>query len=832
MKKVDLHVHSKYSDHPSTWGHKVYNSPESFTEVETVYHQAKLRGMDFVTLTDHDDIRGSIELVKKFPHDTFISCEVTSYFPEDNCKVHILVFGISETQYEQLMDKASNLYDLRNYIADQEIAYSVAHATYDQDGKLSFEHIEKLVILFDIFEIINGGSDSQNNLLLHRYCQSLEPSTLAALISKHKLTPISDTPWVKGYTGGADDHCGILIGSAFTQVNSAETIDDFLDAIRHKKSVGNGMHGSFETFATGVIKHIHDYRNSRDQKYQNTKMSDFLDLFFEGRQGNLVKRFKKSQSLRFLKKKNSKTHNALRSLLLQISEHSEQDIATKLPNTFEGIIDLHDEMFVSVVTVFSKHLPEGDLFKSFNRLASLFPMTLLAMPFIGSMRHQVLKSSIKQKLIEGTKQHYTQKALWFTDTIDDLNGVSVTLRQISKHSMEHGYHLKLVTCVNENTIRTPLPENTLNLPPIKEITLAAYETQTICFPSLLNMMRAIIYERPDQIIISTPGPLGLGAMLCAKLMDLPVKAIYHTDFAEQLMRMTNEPMLARITDFAVNSFYKQADTVFVPSQFYIDKLATSGLNKEQLHIFPRGIDLDLYRPSDEPQDFLRRHQLLGEFTLIFAGRISEDKNLSLLCRLIKLANNKTPGLYNLLIVGDGPDLASLKSSLATQSNVHFSGRVESEELVKLYQSSDLLIFPSHTDTFGMVVLEAQACGVPCMVSNIGGPKEIILPEQTGWVISDDKEESWLQQIEVCKQIKENQEAQWQQLKYCCAAHVHKQNNWQPVFDALLGDECLLPGQTNSKVVPIIKSNQPSDEHSMENDPEMLTTKSSNNNQVA
>ena len=151
LKNADLHVHSKYSDYPSTWGHKVYNSPESFTDIDTVYLQAKQRGMNYVTLTDHDDIRGSLELVSKYPEDTFISCEVTTYFPEDQCKIHILVYGISSQQFDLIQSIRHNVYDLREFIADHEIAYSVAHATYDQDGRLSFDHIEKLVVLFDVF---------------------------------------------------------------------------------------------------------------------------------------------------------------------------------------------------------------------------------------------------------------------------------------------------------------------------------------------------------------------------------------------------------------------------------------------------------------------------------------------------------------------------------------------------------------------------------------------------------------------------------------------------------------------------------------------------------
>ncbi len=803
MAKADLHVHSKYSDHPSTWGHKVYNSPESFTEVETVYHQAKKRGMDFVTLTDHDDIRGSLELVQRFPNDTFMSCEVTTFFPEDGCKAHILVYGISEPQYQTLMQIRFDIYDLRDFIMSEKIAYSVAHATYDQDGKLSFKHIEKLVLLFDVFEIINGGSSSQNNLLLHRYLQHLDQASVEQLISKHGITPNCDDPWVKGFTGGSDDHCGILIGSAFTQAE-ARNVEEYLLALQQRNCLGNGMHGSFESYATGVIKHIHDYRLNRDAKYANTKMNDFFELFFNGNEGNLVKRFKKSQSLRYLKKKNGKTHAALHALLQQIGENTNQDISAKIPSAYIQISELHDEMFKSIISALAKHLPNGDLLKGFQKLATLFPMTILAAPFLGSMRHQLLRSEIKKNLIQGTRQQYTEKALWFTDTIDDLNGVSVTLRQIAKHSATHNYQLKLVTCVDVNSLSSPLPNNTLNLSPIKEINVPGYEQQKLAFPSMLSMIRKISLEQPDQIIISTPGPLGLGAMLCAKLMDIPVKTVYHTDFAEQTIRITNEPTLASWVDTAINAFYKQSDQVFVPSNAYITKLMAAGLDKEKLTLFPRGLDLDLYCPAPDMEKMTRRHQLHGSFTLLFAGRISEDKNLSLLTKLAHELNNEQTAEYNFVFAGDGPDLQQFESSLSGISNIHFTGRLSPEELVDWYRSADCFVFPSHTDTFGMVILEAQACGVPCIVTNSGGPKEIIKPNETGVVMDSDDTSEWAKAIQSYRSIKLETPETFAMLRKACRNHVSQQNNWQPVFDAVLGTACKLPNEAlpNGPVTPI------------------------------
>jgi glycosyltransferase involved in cell wall biosynthesis len=214
-------------------------------------------------------------------------------------------------------------------------------------------------------------------------------------------------------------------------------------------------------------------------------------------------------------------------------------------------------------------------------------------------------------------------------------------------------------------------------------------------------------------------------------------------------------------------------------------------------IFPRGLDLQLYSPAPEADSvtisrpLIRRHQLHGSFTLLFAGRISEDKNLSLLIEIIKRANSEQPGTYNLVVAGDGPDLPRLKIALAHQDNVLFTGRLSPEALVEWYRSVDLLIFPSHTDTFGMVVLEAQACGLPCIVTATGGPKEIILPSKTGQIIHRDSPVDWLAMIEQYRILKVSWPDSWSLLTKLCSDHAHKQNGWQPVFDCVLGDNCRL-----------------------------------------
>ena len=105
QSKADLHVHSKHSDRPSEWFLRRIGAPESFVEPAEIYRRARQRGMDFVTISDHNCIRGALEIAD-LPG-TFISNEVTTYFPEDGCKIHVLVFGIDEEQFRAIQNCAA-----------------------------------------------------------------------------------------------------------------------------------------------------------------------------------------------------------------------------------------------------------------------------------------------------------------------------------------------------------------------------------------------------------------------------------------------------------------------------------------------------------------------------------------------------------------------------------------------------------------------------------------------------------------------------------------------------------------------------------------------------
>src|SRR6185369_17456293 len=123
--RIDLHCHSLASNKTSEAVLNAIHCPESYSGPQEVYDQAKRRGMDFVTLTDHDTIDGALKIAHH--SDVIVGEELSCWFPEDHCKLHVLVFGIDRAAHDALQSRARNLYDVAEYIETNAIAHAVAH---------------------------------------------------------------------------------------------------------------------------------------------------------------------------------------------------------------------------------------------------------------------------------------------------------------------------------------------------------------------------------------------------------------------------------------------------------------------------------------------------------------------------------------------------------------------------------------------------------------------------------------------------------------------------------------------------------------------------------
>jgi len=269
-----------------------------------------------------------------------------------------------------------------------------------------------------------------------------------------------------------------------------------------------------------------------------------------------------------------------------------------------------------------------------------------------------------------------------------------------------------------------------NFPPIGEFELPEYELQKLSFPPILQMLDYVQREKFTEIIISTPGPVGLTGLLAAKMLNLQTSGIYHTDFPQYIRILTEDSFLESVAWRYMHWFYGQLDTVFVNSEEYRQSWIQHGLNPARLKILPRGLDTELFNPARRKPAFFEKFGACnGEVRLLYVGRISREKDLDLLAAAYRRLRDE--GLpVQLFIVGHGPYSEAFEKSLP---EAFFTGYLRGNELATAYASADIFVFPSTTDTFGNVILEAQACGLPVVVSDSGGPKELVEDNANGLI---------------------------------------------------------------------------------------------------
>ena len=243
------------------------------------------------------------------------------------------------------------------------------------------------------------------------------------------------------------------------------------------------------------------------------------------------------------------------------------------------------------------------------------------------------------------------------------------------------------------------------------------------------MIDYIQREGFTELIISTPGPIGLTALLAAKLLGLRTSGIYHTDFPQYVRILTDDNFLETLTWNYMKWFYEQLDLLYVNSEGYRRAWVDRGIAADKIRILPRGLDTALFHPSRRDPAFWTKHGLApGATVLLYVGRVSKEKDLDVIVAMWRrIADNQKLALA---FVGDGPFQKELRQLLPDAA---FTGYLTGLDLARAFASADVFLFPSTTDTFGNVILEALASGVPCVVSDQGGPKDLIAHGATGFI---------------------------------------------------------------------------------------------------
>ncbi|TVQ66681.1 MAG: glycosyltransferase family 1 protein [Balneolaceae bacterium] len=234
---------------------------------------------------------------------------------------------------------------------------------------------------------------------------------------------------------------------------------------------------------------------------------------------------------------------------------------------------------------------------------------------------------------------------------------------------------------------------------------------------------------PDIVHIATPDLLGLKALRWALKNEKPIVSSYHTHFSSYLKYYrlgVLEPVLWKYLRW----FYRHCEQVYVPSESMISVLENQGIDTD-LKIWARGIDHELFNPRRRDTEW-RTSVGFGDSDVVitFVSRLVWEKNLKLFSNVVNELRDKYPQVKP-LIAGDGPALSGVRKSVRGGT---FTGFITGTDLARVYASSDLFFFPSDTETFGNVTLEAMASGLPCIVADASGSRSLVRHGENGYVI--------------------------------------------------------------------------------------------------
>ena len=248
--RADLHVHSRYSDTSGNAGIRALRSAESFTDPVELYHAQRARGMDFVTITDHNTLAGSLAIAH-LPG-TFLSTEFDSWFPEDGVRVHVVALGLDEATFADADAARANVHDLVACLREAGTAHYLAHPLFDMSGHFTPDTVERMLLLFNVLEGRNGARTSRCNGLLRAVVAALTPERLAAMAERQGIEPWGDAPWRKALTGGSDDHSGLFSASSYTLAGGDGTAGGFVRAVARGDCEHGGADGDARLLAHSI----------------------------------------------------------------------------------------------------------------------------------------------------------------------------------------------------------------------------------------------------------------------------------------------------------------------------------------------------------------------------------------------------------------------------------------------------------------------------------------------------------------------------------------------------------------------------------------------------
>ncbi len=704
--RADLHCHSTASQESKLGVQRAAGLPECATPPEEVYELAKRRGMDFVTITDHDTISGVMQIADR--PDVFVSEELTAHFRGDRLggqqAVHVLCLGIAPDDHEWLQANRGDVELCAAYMYERDIACALAHPYYHVGAPLTARHRRRLAQLFDVWEVRNGARARELNRPAATYVATLDGAGV----------------------GGSDDHAGVDIGRTWSEAPPARTPREFLAHVRAGRVCAGGSQGSAAKWAHAAIALAARALGGSGEEAPVGNPNPAVVL-------RMAKRLLDEGDRRHgaIDAGGAVTPADARCLLhawlravgldhldeagliayMQDERFSHSDLYRKACRAHER------KLRVAIERALAAARGESDVASA---AFGLFESCTAAIPYAPAT---AFLANERAKLDTRREDGETPRVAILADGIGSTHGVTRAVEEIRARGVD-GFEIEVLGTD---------PAVDRRLSSVADFEVPYYPGLQIGVPSLSSAVQTIADGEFDLIHVCSPGPVGIVGALVSRGLGVPLLGSYHTELTAYAGLRSGEQRVADAMAAGVRAFYGACDLVLSPSPATDAALARIGIGAEQVARWDRGVDTDRFDPALREQGLRElaasgHAKRDGTIDVLYAGRITREKGADLLADAFLHARSRDERL-RLVLVGGGPEEARLRERVG--EHACFRGWLAGDALARAYASADVFLFASRTDTFGQVVLEAHASGLPVVAVAEGGPLSLIEQRVSG-----------------------------------------------------------------------------------------------------
>lgn len=755
VRRVDLHCHSNASTEADEALLLAIKCPESYSEPKQVYAQAKSRGMDFVTITDHDSLKGVKQLTEP---DVLTGEELTCYFPEDRCKIHLLVWGLSDEDHAALQAVASDIYEVANVIWNRDLAHAVAHPLYRQNDVLDRWHVERLLLLFRGFECVNGAHS-----MLHR--EAFEPlldrtteDEIRRLERLHGLSARGAKPWIKVRTGGSDDHGLFNIGRTWTEfpadADSPAKIIEYLKTgqCRPGGEAGSSIKLAHNFYGVGIRYYTREMAGKGSGGRQATLLrrlvgdepsapgvgsllSAGLRLLAGGAQSRLRNLLRVGSEPRGVALLESLMTSAV---MKRFADRGERDGVSEVfaalkqgrpalaehEAIFSLMAGLCRDVSGGVADNAAAAVERGELGKLFDLVSTLLSQQALLAPYYFALFLQNQERHLFSRLT-GNQRRLNPENLRVAVMTDDYGAgceeSEAFAAAVSRVVKERGWKGMVIRCGSQRTEES----GSMTFAQLASTPLGLGGV-TLRIPPVLEILEFADRHQFDAVVLNSSGPMAAIGLLVAKMLRIPTISVLNVNPVATMLGVTDGDYRMSAAAQAVNRWlHGSSEKVVVRSRTGESVAETLGIDRTRIEISPSS-----GRPNPAATNPETKGRLRVWVPLAFASRSSVE----LTTQIILDVSRRMDGVQ-FIASGRGRFIDIARKEL-THQPVQF---VADEPDIDL---CDILVDTSTHDLTARRVISAMTAGKPAIISSASAGAEYLEDEVSGRIMHGQSATEW------------------------------------------------------------------------------------------